>query len=414
MPGVCAVLTADDVPGDNAFGLEHADQPVLASEFVRYEGEPVALVAADHPETARRAAARIRVDYEVLPAVTDPRRAMDADAPAGAPAGQPRPPPASCAAASEDRDRAGRRLARLRGRHAGPGLPRPGVRARRARPRTAASTCTSPPSGCTSTSGRSAWRSGMPAGEGAADALRRRRRVRRPRGPVGARARLPAGAAHRQAGEDVLQPRGVLLRPRAPAPGGMHLRVRRRARRHAASTRRPHVLLDGGAYASSTAGRRRQRRHAGRSARTASRTSPSTPTASTPTTRRAARCAASAACRPRFAYEALMDELADAVGHGPGGDPAAATACARATATSPARSSTPRRRSPSCCRSCATCRCRPSARTTPDLRALPGRGRQHHARRGRRPRRRLRGRPTRTSASPRASTTTRPPACGWR
>ena len=65
------MLTADDVPGENAFGLEHADQPVLASEFVRYEGEPVALVAADHPETARRAAKRIVVDYEVLPAVTD-------------------------------------------------------------------------------------------------------------------------------------------------------------------------------------------------------------------------------------------------------------------------------------------------------------------------------------------------------
>ncbi|MFL6097639.1 MAG: xanthine dehydrogenase subunit D, partial [Blastococcus sp.] len=82
VPGVWAVLTADDVPGENAFGLEHADQPVLASEFVRYEGEPVALVAADHPETARRAARRIVVDYEVLPAVTDPRRAMDPDAPA--------------------------------------------------------------------------------------------------------------------------------------------------------------------------------------------------------------------------------------------------------------------------------------------------------------------------------------------
>src|SRR3954463_4380579 len=82
VPGVSAILTADDVPGENAFGLEHADQPVLASEFVRYEGEPVALVAADHPETARRAAKRIRVDYEVLPAVTDPRRAMDPDAPA--------------------------------------------------------------------------------------------------------------------------------------------------------------------------------------------------------------------------------------------------------------------------------------------------------------------------------------------
>jgi xanthine dehydrogenase D subunit len=79
--GVTAILTADDVPGENAVGLEHADQPVLADGVVRYEGEPVALVAADHPETARRAAARIAVDYEVLPALTDPRRALDDDAP---------------------------------------------------------------------------------------------------------------------------------------------------------------------------------------------------------------------------------------------------------------------------------------------------------------------------------------------
>src|SRR4051812_22453947 len=76
VPGVSAVLTADDVPGENAYGLEHADSPVLAADVVRYEGEPVALVAADHPETARRAARRIRVDYEPLPAVTDPRLAL--------------------------------------------------------------------------------------------------------------------------------------------------------------------------------------------------------------------------------------------------------------------------------------------------------------------------------------------------
>jgi xanthine dehydrogenase D subunit len=87
VPGVFAVLTADDVPGENAYGLEHADSPVLAADVVRYEGEPVALVAADHPETARRAARRIRVDYEPLPAVTDPRRALDGDAPLVNPAG---------------------------------------------------------------------------------------------------------------------------------------------------------------------------------------------------------------------------------------------------------------------------------------------------------------------------------------
>ncbi len=80
-PGVYAVLTADDVPGRNATGLEHLDTPALAEGVVRYEGEPVALVAADHPETARRAAARIAVTYEELPALTDPRRALDEDAP---------------------------------------------------------------------------------------------------------------------------------------------------------------------------------------------------------------------------------------------------------------------------------------------------------------------------------------------
>jgi xanthine dehydrogenase D subunit len=81
VPGVYAVLTAADVPGENSVGLEHLDTPVLADGVVRYQGEPVALVAADHPETARRAAKRIEIDYEVLPAVTDPRHALDGDAP---------------------------------------------------------------------------------------------------------------------------------------------------------------------------------------------------------------------------------------------------------------------------------------------------------------------------------------------
>ena len=48
-----AVLTHQDVPGVNRYGLGRPDQPVLADGVVRYQGEPVALVAADHPETAR-------------------------------------------------------------------------------------------------------------------------------------------------------------------------------------------------------------------------------------------------------------------------------------------------------------------------------------------------------------------------
>ncbi|MBM7806808.1 xanthine dehydrogenase D subunit [Geodermatophilus bullaregiensis] len=76
VPGVHAVLTSDDVPGEKVYGLELADQPVLAVDVVRYQGEPVALVAADHPETARLAASRIQVDYEVWEPVTDARVAL--------------------------------------------------------------------------------------------------------------------------------------------------------------------------------------------------------------------------------------------------------------------------------------------------------------------------------------------------
>jgi xanthine dehydrogenase D subunit len=76
VPGVFAVLTHEDVPGTNAYGLERRDQPVLASDRVRYQGEPVALVAAEHPETARRALDLVEVEYDVLPPVTDARAAV--------------------------------------------------------------------------------------------------------------------------------------------------------------------------------------------------------------------------------------------------------------------------------------------------------------------------------------------------
>ena len=77
LPGVHAVLTHADVPGQKAYGLEFPDQPVLAIDRVRFYGEAVALVAAEHPEQARRAAAAVRVEYERLPAVSDAERAME-------------------------------------------------------------------------------------------------------------------------------------------------------------------------------------------------------------------------------------------------------------------------------------------------------------------------------------------------
>ncbi|HVR76903.1 MAG TPA: molybdopterin cofactor-binding domain-containing protein [Acidimicrobiia bacterium] len=73
--GVHACLTADDVPGRSVFGLEHPDQPVLAGEEVRYWGEPVAILAAEDPRTALRAASLVEVGYESLPPLTDPAEA---------------------------------------------------------------------------------------------------------------------------------------------------------------------------------------------------------------------------------------------------------------------------------------------------------------------------------------------------
>ena len=78
MADVSTVLTAADVPGSPTYGLEHRDQPVFASEVVRYAGEPVAAVAADHPDTARRALAAIVVDYELTPPVLDAEAALTA------------------------------------------------------------------------------------------------------------------------------------------------------------------------------------------------------------------------------------------------------------------------------------------------------------------------------------------------
>ena len=80
-PGVHCVLTAADLPAKRTFGLEYSDQPVLADGVVRYEGEPVALVAAETRELARAAAAFVEVDYEPLEPVTDMEAALRPDAP---------------------------------------------------------------------------------------------------------------------------------------------------------------------------------------------------------------------------------------------------------------------------------------------------------------------------------------------
>ena len=85
--GVETVITADDVPGVMHYGLIDQDQPVFAADVVRYVGEPVAAVAADHPETCRRALDAIVVEYEVLDPVLDPDDVIAGRAPDIHPAG---------------------------------------------------------------------------------------------------------------------------------------------------------------------------------------------------------------------------------------------------------------------------------------------------------------------------------------
>lgn len=82
LEGVAAVLTARDVPGRNGFGAILPDQPVICGDKVRYIGDGVALVAAETEKIAQRALELIEVEYEPLPAVFDPRDALDENAPA--------------------------------------------------------------------------------------------------------------------------------------------------------------------------------------------------------------------------------------------------------------------------------------------------------------------------------------------
>ena len=80
LKGVRAVLTGADVP--NVYvGTRVKDQPVLASDKVRFVGDAVAAVAAENEAIAEEALTLIEVDYEELPCVNDPLEALKPSAP---------------------------------------------------------------------------------------------------------------------------------------------------------------------------------------------------------------------------------------------------------------------------------------------------------------------------------------------
>jgi CO/xanthine dehydrogenase Mo-binding subunit len=84
LPGVTCVLTGKDTAGlaDPFYGVGLRDQPVIATDRVRYVGDTVAAVVAVDEITALRAAQAIVVDYETLPALMTPDAALAPDAPA--------------------------------------------------------------------------------------------------------------------------------------------------------------------------------------------------------------------------------------------------------------------------------------------------------------------------------------------
>jgi len=81
IPGVERIFTAKDIPGKNLVGTINKDQPILASDRVRYIGDPVVLVAARTSEAAEEAAQKVIVVYEDLPSVTHAEDALKIDAP---------------------------------------------------------------------------------------------------------------------------------------------------------------------------------------------------------------------------------------------------------------------------------------------------------------------------------------------
>jgi xanthine dehydrogenase large subunit len=78
MPGVSAIATAGDVPGENNYGSVLHDDPIFADSLVQYAGQPLFAVAASSYRNARRAAGSGHVDYEALPAILDIRAALAA------------------------------------------------------------------------------------------------------------------------------------------------------------------------------------------------------------------------------------------------------------------------------------------------------------------------------------------------
>src|SRR5687768_9771054 len=83
LPGVLAVLTAEDIPGEHNHGLVIYDWPVIVGigERIRYVGDAIAIVAAETQEIAEQASALIEAEFDLQPVITNPVQARQAKVP---------------------------------------------------------------------------------------------------------------------------------------------------------------------------------------------------------------------------------------------------------------------------------------------------------------------------------------------
>jgi selenium-dependent xanthine dehydrogenase len=83
LPGVVAVLTAEDIPGEKTHGLVIYDWPIMIGlgERIRYVGDALAIVAAETPEIAEQAAGLIEAEFDLQPVISDPVQARQEGSP---------------------------------------------------------------------------------------------------------------------------------------------------------------------------------------------------------------------------------------------------------------------------------------------------------------------------------------------
>ncbi len=75
--GVIRILSYKDIPGNPLFGVIKKDQPLLASDRVRFIGEPILLIIAESEKKAHKAAKLVKIEYEDMEVITSPYQSME-------------------------------------------------------------------------------------------------------------------------------------------------------------------------------------------------------------------------------------------------------------------------------------------------------------------------------------------------